>query len=822
MEEGKREWGLDLGLAGLDFLIALIVYLRTMARSVPFWDCGEFIACSYILGVPHPPGTPLFVLLGRLFTFLPIFGSVARRVNFISSLFSAGTVAFAYLFISEVVKLWSAELRRGWRQIIPAAGGIVGSLFMAFSDTYWFNSTEAEVYGVAMFLMVFLTWLALRWYQSWEKPQGDRLLFLMIYLLFMGIGFHMTVFLAAPALLLLIVLVDRGKAADFRFWLAVVPLAFVAYSESINPFFVLSGLALVISLLMSWSTTGEKRKHWRFGFWLVFIALLGYSNNIYIPVRSHLNPRIDENDPANWTRFKMFLERKQYGKTGMMKGMFTRKGTWAHQFGVYRHMGFWGFFRHQYTPPKFWILPVILGLIGMPSLLKRRRRLGIFLFSLLFIGTIGLILYMNFSDGTKGVRLEVRDRDYFYTPGFVYFALWIGIGVSAILEWLRARLKNFRNGSRGMVGFASLLLLATPVIPFLQNYHIHDRSGNYIAHDYAYNMLESCDPNGIIFTNGDNDTFPLWYIQEVEGVRKDVRVVNLSLLNTPWYILQLKHQEPKVPISLSDEQIERLMAYRLKNGKIIRVQDIMVQDIITTNKWKKPIFFAVTVSDDNKVGLQDYLRMEGLVYRLVSEKKPHQIDAEKMHHNLWDVYKFTGLADPKVYKNENMMKLLANYTTAFVFLAFNYDQDGKPDKAVAELRRCMEVLPGDFRPYELLAQIYVKGKQFDKALAVVQEEEEKWPHRLENYVNLAMIQHQLGKDEEAIGSLKRSLEIDPDFKEGMKRLIGLYLAAKKDSEALSQLEEWVGRHPDDRGAKGLLQNLLNKGKADTAHRGGNS
>ncbi len=822
MEEGKRKWSLDLILAGLVFIISLIIYLRTMAPSVPFWDCGEFIACSYILGVPHPPGTPLFVLLGRLFTFLPLFGSLARRVNFISGLSSAGAVAFAYLFIAGVVGLWSSNRKRGWEQVIPAVGGIVGGLFMAFSDTYWFNATEAEVYGVAMFLMLFLGWLTLRWYQSWERPEGDRILLLMIYLLFMGIGFHMTVFLAAPALFLIILLVDRGKATDFRFWLALVPLAFVAYSESINPFLVLSGLALLITLLSSWSTTGNSRRRWRFAFWLVFIALIGYSTNLYIPVRSRLNPAIDENNPDNWARFQMFLERKQYGQTGMMQGMFTRKGTWANQFGVHQNMGFWGFFRRQFTPPKFWILPVALGLIGIPSLWKRRRKLGIFLFSLLLICTLGLIIYMNFSDGTKGVRLEVRERDYFFTPGFVYFALWIGVGVSGLLNWLRSKMEKWRDVGKGLMVFASLLFLATPVIPFVHNYSSHNRAGNFIARDYAYNMLQSCDKDGVLFTNGDNDTFPLWYIQEVEGVRKDVRVANLSLLNTPWYIKQLKHLEPKVPISLPDEQIERLMAYRLKDGKIVRVQDLMVQHIITTNKWKKPIFFAVTVSDDNKVGLQDHLKMEGLVYRLVSEKKAYQIDPEKMHHNLWDVYNFRGLADPKVHKNENMRKLLANYTTAFVFLAYNYDQEGETEKAVAELKKCIEVLPDDFRPYELLAQIWVKNKQLDKALEVVQEELERWPDRLNIYVNLAMIQHQLGQEEEAIGSLKRSLEIDPDFKEGLRRLIGLYMTTNRESEALSHLEEWVGRHPEDKGAKGLLEDLLNRGKADTAQKGGNS
>ena len=226
------------------------------------------------------------------------------------------------------------------------------------------------------------------------------------------------------------------------------------------------------------------------------------------------------------------------------------------------------------------------------------------------------------------------------------------------------------------------ILVAMPFTMVIRDYHQHDRTGNYVAWDYAYNMLNSCEPNGIIFTNGDNDTFPLWYIQEVENVRKDVRVVNLSLLNTPWYIEQLKHQEPKIPISLKDEQIAKIDPitgtaltlfqwtnewHELKNkltkyfkdnlglkysvvehgipikwenfkaevslyGKplnfelnptisnYVRVQDFMVLQLIEDIDESRPIYFAVTVSPTNRMGLEKYLEMEGLVYKITNTK----------------------------------------------------------------------------------------------------------------------------------------------------------------------------------------------------------
>ncbi|MGH7452423.1 MAG: glycosyltransferase family 117 protein, partial [bacterium] len=131
-------------------IIALAAYLRTLAPTVSFWDCGEFIACSYILGVPHPPGAPLYLLLGRVFSLLPLAADIGWRVNLISALASAATVLLTYLIILQLIR----EFRRqdhGWPEVVAA---VIGALAFAFSDSFWFNAVEAEVYALSMFFTV--------------------------------------------------------------------------------------------------------------------------------------------------------------------------------------------------------------------------------------------------------------------------------------------------------------------------------------------------------------------------------------------------------------------------------------------------------------------------------------------------------------------------------------------------------------------------------------------------------------------------------------------------------------------------------------------
>ncbi|MFQ6093501.1 MAG: protein O-mannosyl-transferase family, partial [bacterium] len=717
----KAERKRNRTIALILFLVAAATYLRTVSPTVPFWDCGEFIATSHIMGVPHPPGAPLFILVGRLFILLlPFIHEVALRVNLISVFSCALAVAFFYLCAIRIVSLWLRPIDTLEKRIILYTGGIVGALFMTFSATYWFNAAEAEVYGLAMFLTCFVCWLILVWAERYKERDSDRFLFLIVYLLFLGITNHMTVFLIGPPVFLYVLLIDREKLYDWKFWALGILLSSVVFS--IVAFFILSGVILALTLLVILMSPQQANFNWRYLGLAFLIALVGYSTYLYIPIRAKLAPAINENNPDNWERYKMFMERKQYGQESMVTRMFHRRGSWANQFGAHRRMGFWYFFRGQYMEKEFWFLPVLLGLFGMVHHWKRERKTAIFTLSFFLTASLLLLIYINFSDGTRGDHLEVRDRDYFYTQAYAFYPLWLGIGAAGILEWLRSRLKA---KARALSGGAALLV-AFAFVPFFHNFHEHDRTGNYIAHDYAYNILISCDPDAILFTNGDNDTFPLWFLQEVKNIRKDVRVVNLSLLNTPWYIKQLRDYEPKAPINLSNDYIDnkltmtssqrlfmdstgapiaskkvelaglswdlkpsRDVTYRGKKYGYLTVQDMMVMRIIEQNNWERPIYFAVTVSPENKINLDKYLRMEGLVLRLVREEGMQQLDPDRSHHNLWDLYLYRGVNDPKVYKDDQTMKLLSNYQASYVYLAQIYMQQGKNEAAVRELERAV-------------------------------------------------------------------------------------------------------------------------------------
>jgi len=817
-----KSWNLSRVFGALFvFVVALVVYVRTMAVSVSFWDCGEFIACAHILGVPHPPGTPLYILVGRLFSLLPLFGTVARRVNFLSALSGALAVGMLYVVTERVARGWFGE-GMGWRgRLLAMVGGVTAGLWMAFSDTYWSNVVEAEVYAPAMFLMVLVTWLGLRWQQVRGERGGDNLLVLLMYVLFLCVGIHMVVFMVAAPLFLLVVLTDRDRLYDWRFWLVV--LALVTVVTSVDWFLRFSLLALGVSFVGMWVGGVEGRGRWRFCFWLVLLGLLGYTVQAFLPLRSMLNPAIDENDPQTWERFKMLLERKQYGQQSMLETMFRRKGSWVSQFGVHRRMGFWGFFRQGWAPVGWWPLVVGVGVLGMVVGWFRGRRWWLYLMVLMVICSFGLVLWMNFSDGTRGVQLEVRDRDYFFTPAYVYFSLWMGLGVSGLL-WLV--LRYLRGVSRGILFWVLVVLvLVSPLGSMVYNYHRHDRSGNYIAHDYGYNLLNSCDRDAVLFTNGDNDTFPLWYMQEVEGVRKDVRVVNLSLLNTAWYIKQLGSMEPKVQTGYTDEQADRLMPIRwpedkeidlggiflpLKRGQILRVQDRAALNIIRANRWKRPIYFAITVSPDNKIDLDRYLEMESMALKLVPKEGSTMINLERTLDLVMNQHLFRGLNDEAVFKNENTKKLLTNYAAVFSALGQVYCGQGKFEEARVVLERGLEVLYPFWGLYQVLSRAYEglgeleKGLEAGhKALSMVGEND-----RAMIYMSLLPLYEKTGRLEEFSDYLNGRIEANPVEFSAYWALFRTYHMQGKSMDAAKVLEKWLIFHPQDNNTRRFWSEYL--------------
>jgi hypothetical protein len=453
----------------------------------------------------------------------------------------------------------------------------------------------------------------------------------------------------------------------------------------------------------------------------------------------------------------------------------------------------------NYANNSFYFLPLILGLIGLFFQATRTKN-DFAVVSLFFFFTgIAIILFLN------QYTNEPRERDYGFAGSFYAFAIWIGLGVVSIYEMV----KKLISGVAAPALVTAICLLAVPGIMAKEGWNDHDRSHRYTARDYAINYLESCKKNAILFTNGDNDTFPLWYVQEVEGIRTDVRVVNLSLLNTDWYIDQIKrkaYDSDPVPLSLTQDKyrqgkrdqvlifdsgikgytnIKEMMAFVssdanenkflyedryydyfpsgkfsipvdsakvVKNGTVSIDQaknvvksidfeidkkglfkaDLMILDLLATNNWERPVYFAITVGDDNYLGLQDYFQLEGLAYRLVPVKdnSPEAIMRSKrqqdfgwvntdiMYDNMMNKFKWGGVDKRKLYMDENNVRMTMNLRSNFDRLAQNLIKEGKQEKAIKVIDYSFKMLPDNNVPYSYfviqLADAYYKAGESAK------------------------------------------------------------------------------------------------------------
>jgi hypothetical protein len=445
----------------------------------------------------------------------------------------------------------------------------------------------------------------------------------------------------------------------------------------------------------------------------------------------------------------------------------------------------------------YFMLPLLLGLFGALYHARRDWRRALAVFALFFVAGIGIILYLN------QPPLQPRERDYSYVASFFAFAIWVGVGASGILEAVASGLRGDRSPgsdtgdapnetvSPVLLVLGILVFAAVPGWMLLQNFDDHDRSGRYVAPDYAYNMLMSVDDNAVLFTNGDNDTFPLWYLQEVEGVRTDVRVANLSLLNTPWYIHQLKSQSSRksapLPISLPDDaidnigvtlwtardvtlpvdknligdsgelqlnlgdtaQIESPMRWRLEGRpypyqepNILHAADQAALNIVMTNAeqgWSRPIYFAVTVSPDGQLNLQDYFQLEGQAFRVVPVKNQESSQLGRVNPAITPErlkqFRFRGTDDPGVYFDDNIRSMLDNYRNVFSHTAETLAERGDRDGAIELLDMIMEklpfeVIPGDEMSFVMMARAYQSAGNDERSVELIKMMEPVVLHRL--------------------------------------------------------------------------------------------
>lgn len=791
--------------AALALLVSFVVYLLTMARSAPFWDAGEFIATAYTLGIPHSPGTPLYVLVGKVFTLLPLPFSVAGKVNFISVLFGSFGVVVAYLLIARFLDYMLGKTETAADALLKVAGALVGAFFVAFSQTYWTNSTEAEVYAMSVCFMGFITWLSLKWT---DNPTGERsvlYVYLLFYLLALTVGFHLGTILAFSGVFILILMTQEKTFSNFQFLLACAGVAIFVADATLyrNGALTLVLLALlVIALFVFYSQS-------RSVFAIVSSALfiLGISVHFYLMIRSAHNPSIDEADPETWRNLYAVLRREQYPPPNVL----LRKASFAFQLEHFND-----YFQDQFKMAAAYVgklnigsvVPLALGVWGMVDQFAKHRKTFIMLFFTWVVVSLGMIVYLNFSDA------EVRERDYFYLPAFYYFGIFIGIGVASLLSEIR----RFA-AARGMKGMApivvpALIFLAMPVFTAKHHYHTHDRSDDYVCAEYAKNMLVGLDKDAILFTNGDNDTFPLWYIQEVEGYRKDVRVVNLSLLNTPWYIKQLKYNEPKVNIAWSDVEIERLRPVQTQNGWVL-VRDLGIQHILKYNSNSKPIYFAVTIPPEYYARYRDFMEMEGLAYRIVPRKGQNMVNVAKLEQNIWRDFSYLGLLDEnwkrdeRVYQPPFVRRLTQNYAAAFTQLGYLKSRDGDYNEAIRNLEVAEQISPGLPAVVMWLGWYYLENGDTTRAVDFYRRQIERNPSDCDVRYRMAGVQERIADMAGALETLDAMIRTCPEHRDAVISAVAISARFGMVDRGLAYLDNWLARYPSDAAMRQTRDELRN-------------
>lgn len=831
----------------LSFVIALVVYTLTVEPTVSFWDCGEYISTSAKLQLGHPPGAPLYQMLGAFFAmFAPNASHVAFMVNMMSVLSSAFTILFMYwtltIVLKKLVLKTSYELNTTQEWMILSSA-FVGVLAFTFSDTFWFNAGEAEVYAMATLFISLLLWLGFRWEADIDKPNGNRWLLMISLIVGFSFGVHIMALLTIPTIALIYYfkkapelnvfnfIVYNGIGIGILFFVFALLIPFTLEFFGRTEIFVVNNFGLpfnsgtILALLFFigvfwWALKYTQQKQFVMANTLVLsvlFVLIGFSSWMMLPIRANANPPINENRPSDAVEMLSYYNREQYGSNSILHGrMYTEQFSGLdpdrpyfdgkpnydrdYKTGKYvvvnsyknaiqnlddAHKGFlprmWSpdhaenymaytgvpnfkidtryaneegydqlvqivsefraayqsgrlddedymtflktygnfliverptfgqnisfLFQYQFNymywrylmwnfagrqsdnqgkgdllegnwisgipfidnklvyPQEnlpsdvfnnkgrntYFLIPFLLGIFGLVFHASRDAR-NAYILGILFLFTgLALKIYLNERP------FEPRERDYAVVGSFMIFAMWIGFGVYALMEIVSQKV----NAKWAIVGVFSLSLLGAPILMASQNWDDHDRSGRYTALASAKAYLDSCDPNAILFTIGDNDTFPLWYAQEIERYRTDVRIVNTQLLMTDWYIDQMKSQayeSAPLPISFVNNEYR---ADRL---------DYIFYDERTENRWNLNDLLAF-IKDDQPNTFIQLRNGERLKFyptnklRIPVNKEDvikHKVVSEKFYDSIVPFMDIT-IKSSALYKNRLMMlDIIAN------------------------------------------------------------------------------------------------------------------------------------------------------------------
>ncbi len=654
----RRSTTAALAVAGV---LALAVFWRTAYPTITWWDSASYSTAAYTLGITNPPGSLLLTLLGWPIAHLPIGDSPARLLN----LFAGALAAITTLLVARTALhlRQSASSGAAADPSLPIAlGAAAGALGLAWSADLWEHAIKFTPYILTALFTALLLATMLRWWRDADDPGAWRTLLLLGLLFGIDFSVHRTNTLLVPAAILWVAIRRPRTLREPTSVLAVIGG-------------LVAGLSLQLLLIpIAQATTSplDMFEPTSLGSLWRYISLDGIGGHFLVNL---------------WPRHSPLLTNQVADLTRAAGDSF---------FAIHGPLGFLG------------ALPAVFIALGVVTLMRRSRRLGVAWLMVFLVQAALTVAYFNIPANF------FRPFDRHYLPIFVTLGVTMAFGMAITVE--RALVT-----ARGRPAAAFAALVAAILLPAAQlatNWRSHDASQRHFTGDYARNALEALPRDAIYFTAGDNDTFPVLYAQAVEGVRPDVRVLNLSLSNTDWYIERERRRGATLPLALTaagrDSLSDATPGFTIRvpvaetadtipltpepiyRGRF-QLADAVLIDLLRTNQWRQPITFAVTVGSAVN-WLQPHLRLSGLFWRLDPETDAGT-DLTVLRRNLLERYEYRGYADPAIPLDDVTARMIGGgYAAVFQLLATAERDRGDPAACRAVVARYLAAFPLDRVP----------------------------------------------------------------------------------------------------------------------------
>jgi hypothetical protein len=609
------------------FVASVAVFWGTAYPTIAWWDSASYSLAAATLGLTSSPGSLLLTLLGWTATRLPTGLTTARVLALLAGLLAGVAVTCVYVAAVHLIRLTNGAPNRLSHAAVSRIGAALGALTFAFSTTLWEYATQFTPYVLSAAFTGLIFLVMLRWWEAADRPEAWRWLALLTLLFGLDFSVHRTNALLIPGAVAWM-LVRRPRTF-------VHPVSWVA---------AVGGLVVGLSLQL-----------------------------FVMPIAAATRSPLNMFEPTTWSRFWDYVSLAQTGG-GFLVELWPRKAAfWSVQLTDFLRA--WGdnFLHWGSSVSVLGLLPALAAVVGLVTLWRRDRQLGLATTLVLALHSGMTVLYFN-------IPAEYfRSLDRHYLPAFVPVAVVIAYGTSVVA---RRATRRWRHGHRsqqalGVAAAAGLVIMLAPLTQLVGNWAARDASRRHFTRDFAVHALEQLPPNAIYFTVGDNDTFPVMYVQAVEGVRRDVQIVNLSLANTAWYVDQIVRRDPafprvdprvlrrdsvatdsvRIPVSgpaeafalpsttVLPDSIAVLPTPRF--GPRMLPADWVLLDIVGRNAWRRPLTIAITAGDDGLGWLRPYARLDGLFWRIVPVVDP-PVNRDVLRANVIDRPAYRGYDDRSI------------------------------------------------------------------------------------------------------------------------------------------------------------------------------